>query len=142
MKDHFDLERFVEAQAAVYASVVAELRAGAKRSHWMWFIFPQMKGLGHSAQALHFGIDSLDEAEAYLRHPVLGARLDECTSLVNRIVGKSAYQIFDTPDEMKFRSSMTLFHRADPASEVFSNALEKYFGGVPDAATLQMLQRG
>ncbi len=140
MEDHFDLERFVNAQALVYSQVLAELRAGSKRSHWIWFIFPQMKGLGHSAQSFHFGIGSLDEAKEYLRHPILGARLDECTSLVNRIEGKSAFQIFGTPDDMKFRSSMTLFSRAEAENAVFRDALDKYFGGEADAATLKMLK--
>src|SRR5947208_10167875 len=101
--DPFDLERFVTAQAPVIATVLAELRAGEKRSHWMWFVFPQLRGLGHSGTAVHYGIEGLAEARAYLGHPVLGARLVECTALVNQVEGKSARQIFGGVDEMKFR---------------------------------------
>ncbi len=139
MRNGFQLERFVEAQADVYADVVNELRGGQKRSHWMWFIFPQMKGLGRSAMALHYGIGSLEEATAYVRHPVLGTRLKECVELVNRIEGRTAREIFGSPDDMKFRSSMTLFARAAEDDTVFCAALKKYFGGKADPLTEELL---
>jgi len=137
--DAFDLNRFVDAQAGVYDDVLAELRAGQKRSHWIWFIFPQMKGLGRSPLAHHFGIGSLDEARAYWSHPVLGPRLEECTQLVNRVEGRSIHDIFGTPDDMKFRSSMTLFSRAAADSAIFNGALQKYFNGEPDGMTLEAI---
>jgi uncharacterized protein (DUF1810 family) len=130
--DPFNLERFVSAQAAVFPQVLAELHAGEKRSHWIWFIFPQMKGLGRSSLAEFYGIGSLAEAEAYLRHPVLGPRLVECTRLVNQIEGRSIREIFGYPDDLKFRSSMTLFaHAAEDATD-FNDALKKYFSGEAD----------
>ena len=134
--DPFDLQRFVAAQAAVYERVRAELKNGRKQSHWMWFIFPQIAGLGHSAMAQRYAISSLHEAEAYLKHPVLGARLRECTRLVVAATGKSAYEILGSPDDMKFHSCMTLFARAAPQEEMFDAALEKYFDGRDDALTL------
>ena len=109
MSDPFDLQRFVEAQDPVYSRVVSELRSGRKTSHWMWFVFPQMRGLGQSAMATKYGISGPDEAAAYLRHAVLGARLRECTGLVNQIEGSSIDDIFGSPDNMKFHSCMTLF---------------------------------
>lgn len=139
MKDPYDLERFVTAQRDVYPDVLAELRAGRKRTHWMWFIFPQLAGLGHSPTAVHYAIKSRAEAEAYLAHPVLGARLRECTGLVNGHEGVSAYEIFGDPDELKFHSSMTLFAQIDEADDVFSTALNKFFKGETDPATLQRL---
>ena len=139
MSSPFDLERFVQAQAGVYAQVVAELRAGAKRSHWMWFIFPQVAGLGHSAMAQQYAIASLDEARAYLAHPLLGTRLRECSELVLAVPGASAHDIFGSPDDLKFRSCMTLFHEADAAEPVFAQCLQKYFGGRPDDRTLALL---
>jgi uncharacterized protein (DUF1810 family) len=138
--DRFDLNRFVRAQEAVFAQVLEELRAGAKRGHWIWFIFPQMKGLGHSPTADHFGIESLKEAEAYARHPLLGPRLVECTRLVNQVEGRTISQILGYPDDLKFRSSMTLFARAAPDSAVFNEALQKYFNGQPDPLTLELLR--
>ena len=137
--DPFDLQRFVEAQAAVYERVRAELKNGRKQSHWMWFIFPQIAGLGHSAMAQRYAISSLDDAKAYLANPVLGPRLRECTSLVLQVVGKSALQILGSPDDMKFRSCMTLFARAAPEEALFRTALEKYFDGVEDSQTLTRL---
>ena len=134
--DPYDLLRFVDAQAAVYDRVRAELRAGAKQSHWMWFIFPQLRGLGHSEMAYRFGISSIDEAVAYLKHPILGTRLRECTDLVNAVEAKSTSDIFGYPDDLKFHSSMTLFHTADGDCAAFRLALDKYFGGAADAATL------
>ena len=139
MEDRFDLSRFVQAQAGVYEQVVAELRAGRKRSHWMWFVFPQLTGLGHSAMAQRYAIASLDEARAYLEHPVLGARLRECSALVLAVQGKTAHEIFGSPDDLKFHSSMTLFHRAAPAEPVFGECLRKYFAGQEDASTLARL---
>src|ERR1043166_7075440 len=113
MADTFDLQRFIEAQEAIFSRVVGELRAGEKRSHWMWFIFPQVAGLGHSAMAQRYAIQSRTEAEAYLAHAVLGARLLECTQAVLDVPGKSANAIFGSPDDMKFRSSMTLFEAVE-----------------------------
>lgn len=139
MSNSFDLQRFVDAQGTVYSQVCAELRAGEKRSHWMWFIFPQIRGLGHSSMAIRFGIVSMEEARAYLLHPVLGSRLKECAGLVNAIEGRSIEQIFGYPDDLKFRSSMTLFAEADEDNQIFRDALLKYFHGERDQATLQLL---
>ena len=136
----FDLERFVAAQNAVYAQACRELRQGLKQGHWMWFIFPQLKGLGQSFMAEKYGISSTEEARAYLAHPILGPRLAECTSLVNGVEGVSIDRIFGFPDTLKFRSSMTLFAHVSPGSNVFVNALEKYYGGEPDPLTLEMLR--
>lgn len=132
------LQRFVDAQAPIYDQVRSELRAGHKRSHWMWFVFPQIAGLGHSAMAARFAIVSLAEARAYLAHPVLGARLRECTELVNAVEDRSIEQILGYPDDLKFRSSMTLFAEAAGAHErePFIRAIEKYFNGEPDPLTL------
>lgn len=134
-----NLDRFVEAQAPVYPRALAELTAGRKQSHWMWFVFPQLSGLGKSPMAQHYAIHSLDEARNYLAHPLLGARLKECTSAVLGVMGKSAHEIFDTPDDLKFHSSMTLFAHAAPEEPLFRAALEKYFGGTEDARTLEKL---
>jgi uncharacterized protein (DUF1810 family) len=139
MADPFELERFVRAQDPVLAQVRRELAEGQKRSHWMWFVFPQLAGLGSSPMAQRYAIRSLAEAEAYLAHPVLGPRLVECTGLVNRVEGRSARAIFGSPDDMKFHSSMTLFARARPAEPAFRAALDRYFGGAADARTLQAL---
>jgi uncharacterized protein (DUF1810 family) len=135
-----NLERFLAAQALIYDQVRRELAAGAKRSHWMWFIFPQIAGLGHSATSRHFAIGGLDEARAYLAHPVLGPRLHECTALVNGVAGRSVAEIFGSPDDMKFHSCMTLFARADCGDSIFDAALHRYFDGVPDAATQAKLE--
>ena len=139
MDDFHDLQRFVEAQNPVYRQVCTELAAGAKASHWMWFVFPQLKGLGRSAIAQHFGIASRTEAEAYWRHPVLGPRLKECSELVLAVKGSTALQIFGSPDDLKFRSSMTLFSRVAPGEPVFTLAVDKYFGGDWDDRTLELL---
>jgi uncharacterized protein (DUF1810 family) len=133
--DSFHLHRFVEAQDPVYAQVCAELRQGLKISHWMWFIFPQIAGLGSSAMARRYAISSLDEASAYLRHAALGPRLLECATLVLQTSGKTAHDIFGSPDDMKFRSSMTLFAHAKPAYPVFEDNLQKYFRGESDFLT-------
>ncbi len=135
----FDLTRFTTAQDPVYDQVCAELTAGAKRTHWMWFIFPQIAGLGSSPTARFYAIASQDEATAYLAHPILGPRLRECTNLVNAVSGKSAHAIFGTPDDLKFRSSMTLFAHTAPAEPAFREALDKYFQGESDQATLDRL---
>jgi uncharacterized protein (DUF1810 family) len=138
-KDPYDLERFVEVQARWIDEVQKELREGRKQSHWMWFIFPQLKGLGNSAMSNFYGIRSRKEVEAYLAHPILGPRLRSCTSLVMQVEGRSIDQIFADPDDMKFRSSMTLFATAESESELFKNALNKYFAGQPDKKTLRAL---
>jgi uncharacterized protein (DUF1810 family) len=135
----FDLKRFVDAQAGVYATALAELRAGHKRTHWMWFVFPQIAGLGLSPTAQRYAIASLDEARAYLGHPLLGARLREATTAVNGLAGRTAHEIFGSPDDLKFRSSMTLFREAARDEPLFTAALDKYFLGEPDAATLVKL---
>jgi uncharacterized protein (DUF1810 family) len=140
MSDAFDLRRFVEAQAPVYADVVEELSAGRKQSHWMWFIFPQIEGLGSSPMAQRYAIRSLAEARAYLDHALLGPRLRECTSLVNRVENRSVTAILGRPDDMKFCSSMTLFSRATEDNAVFLTALQEFFGGRPDEATLARLR--
>ena len=139
MTDRFDLQRFVEAQAPIYSKVCEELRAGRKESHWMWFIFPQIAGLGQSPTSIRFAISSLDEASAYLAHPVLGPRLLECSRLALEVEGRTARQIFGVVDELKFRSSMTLFAGAAREAAVFRQCLDKYFGGAPDRATLAKL---
>jgi uncharacterized protein (DUF1810 family) len=136
MDDPFDLQRFVAAQAPVYAQVAAELAAGRKRSHWMWFVFPQLKGLGSSAMAQHYGIASLAEARAYWAHPLLGPRLAQCTGLVLAVDGRSVHEIFGSPDDLKFRSCMTLFAQAT-GEPLFTRALEKYFGGEADPRTVE-----
>ena len=141
MDDRFHLQRFVDAQHSVYASVLSELRAGRKRSHWMWFTFPQISGLGRSAMAQSFAMSSLAEAVAYLAHPTLGPRLRECAALVAGIDGRSIGEIFGYPDDLKFHSSMTLFARAAPGEPTFARCLEKYFGGQPDQQTLDRLSR-
>ena len=141
MDDPHDLQRFVAAQDAVYDRVRAELAAGAKRSHWMWFVFPQLKALGRSSTARHYGIASLAEAQAYARHPVLGPRLVECTRLMLAVNGKTALQILGSPDDLKFRSCMTLFEQAMPQEPAFRQALEKYGGGEADRLTLEWLGR-
>jgi uncharacterized protein (DUF1810 family) len=140
MPDPFNLERFVSAQAAVFPQVLAELSAGRKRGHWIWFIFPQMKGLGRSAQSEYYGIGSLEEAAAYARHPLLGPRLIQCTKLVNQVEGRTIREILGPPDDLKFRSSMTLFARAAPEIPVFHEALNKYFDGEADPLTLKLLR--
>jgi uncharacterized protein (DUF1810 family) len=133
-----NLQRFVTAHGPLYEQVLRELAAGAKRTHWMWFIFPQLRGLGHSETARFYGIESRAEAEAYLAHPVLGPRLRECTGLVNAVEGRTAHAIFGSPDDLKFRSSMTLFDAIAPA-DMFDNALRHYFGGVGDDRTIGLL---
>ena len=139
MGDAYDLQRFVEAQDRVIERVRAELRDGRKTSHWMWFVFPQIAGLGGSAMSRRYAIASRDEAAAYLRHPVLGPRLRECTRLMNGVDGRSALQILGGIDAQKFHSSMTLFARAASDNAPFVEALQKYFDGRLDEATLARL---
>jgi uncharacterized protein (DUF1810 family) len=139
--DPYDLERFVVAQDRVgtYDAAVAELRNGRKVSHWMWFVFPQIAGLGRSATAMTYAITSLDEARAYLRHPVLGPRLLACVGILDSTQSRTAQQIFGSVDAQKLHSSLTLFLRADGAELVFQRALDRYFAGVPDPATDQRI---
>jgi uncharacterized protein (DUF1810 family) len=137
--DRYDLQRFVDAQNRVYDQVCSELREGRKQGHWMWFIFPQIKGLGYSAVAARFAISSRDEAAAYLDHPILGPRLIECTRLVTLVEGRSINQILGYPDDLKFRSCMTLFANATADNQIFLDALQKYFGGEFDRMTLERL---
>ncbi len=139
MNDEYDLQRFVQAQDGVYEQVLRELRAGRKTSHWMWFVFPQIEGLGYSSMAQRYAISGRAEAEAYLRHPVLGPRLWECTALVNAVEGRTLHEIFGSPDDMKFRSSMTLFAACAEDAVVFQAALDKYCDGVGDTLTLARL---
>lgn len=141
MSDPFDLDRFVRAQDPVLAQVRRELGEGRKRTHWMWFVFPQLAGLGHSPTARRYAIGSLAEARAYLDHPVLGPRLAECAGLVNRVEGRPIGEILGSPDDRKFRSAMTLFAAARPGPSVFREALDRHFGGAPDPLTLEGLAR-
>jgi uncharacterized protein (DUF1810 family) len=135
----FDLERFVTAQQVVYEGALGELRQGRKTGHWIWFVFPQLAGLGRSEMSRFYGIESLAEARAYLEHPVLGARLRECAGAVLATSGRTADDIFGSLDAMKVRSSMTLFHRAAPDEPLFSEMLERFYGGVADEATDALL---
>ncbi|MFC5576905.1 DUF1810 domain-containing protein [Lysobacter niabensis] len=139
MNDPWNLQRFLDAQATVYDAVVDELRDGRKASHWMWFVFPQLRGLGHSATAQHYGLASLDEARAYLAHPLLGERLRECTRLALR-AGDDAHALFGSPDDLKFRSCLTLFHHAAPDEALFTDALDHYFEGAADPRTEALLR--
>ena len=139
VSDPFNLARFVEAQASVYEQVISELRCGVKRTHWMWFVFPQLRGLGQSSTAKYYGISSLAEAKAYVVHPILGARLMTCTGLVLATRNRSLGDIFGFPDDMKFRSSMTLFDATASGSTVFRDALNRFSNGEPDTLTLELL---
>ena len=140
MDDPFDLQRFVAAQDPLLPQVRAELAAGDKRSHWMWFVFPQLKALGRSATALHYGLASREEALAYWRHPQLGPRLRECTALVLAVpASRSAHDVFHSPDDLKFRSCMTLFAQVAPEEPLFAQALQRFFDG-PDPRTLALLR--
>jgi uncharacterized protein (DUF1810 family) len=139
MRDRYHLRRFVDAQSVVYDHVCSELRGGEKRDCWMWFVFPQIRGLGHSTTAAFFAISSREEAVAYLEHPILGPRLRECTRLVTLAEGRSIEQIFGYPDYLKFRSSMTLFAHVTADNQVFLEALQKYFRGEFDPLTLERM---
>ncbi len=141
MANSFDLQRFVGAQDEIFDRVEAELRAGRKRSHWMWFVFPQIAGLGFSAMAQFYALEGIEAARAYLAHPILGPRLRACVALVLAVEGRSLHEIFGAPDDMKFRSCLTLFAQAAPDEPLFAEALAKYCGGAPDPATLDLLAR-
>ncbi len=134
----YDLSRFVKAQEYDYAQALREIRAGRKRSHWMWYIFPQIQGLGFSSTAQYYAIRDLNEAKAYLAHPVLGARLKEISSALLELEGLSAHEIFGYPDDLKLRSCMTLFRMADLNCEIFEQVLEKYYDGEPDRRTVEL----
>ncbi len=140
--DRYDLERFLTAQEGVCQAALAELRGGRKRTHWMWFVFPQFEGLGASAMSRRFAVKSLEEARAYLDHPVLGARLRECAGALLGLAGRSASDIFGYPDDLKLHSSMTLFDLVAPPGSVFSQVLQKFFGGVRDDVTVRIATRG
>ena len=133
------LERYIKAQAPVYARALDELKRGHKQSHWMWYVFPQIAGLGHSAMSHNYAIQSLEEAREYLAHPVLGARLRECCKTLMAVEGRTAHEIFRSPDDLKFRSCLTLFAQAAPEETIFRDLLQKYFGGKADLATLELL---
>ncbi len=139
MNDRFELERFVAAQDPVWDQVRREMAAGRKRSHWIWFVFPQMTGLGSSAMSRRYAIGSIEEADAFLAHPILGARLVSLTAVVNAIEGRSAADIFGSPDDLKFHSSMTLFGRVQGADPAFRIGLKRFFDGLEDAATINAL---
>ena len=139
MTDPYDLQRFVTAQTSCFDRVCNELSEGRKQSHWMWFIFPQLKGLGSSPMAMRYAISSKEEGKAYLEDSILGPRLRQCTELVLRVEGRSIKQIFGSPDDLKFRSSMTLFANVTPENKVFQDALQKYFAGQPDHLTIARL---
>ncbi len=141
MDDPFVLERFVHAQKGVYETALAELRAGRKTTHWMWFIFPQLEGLGSSLMATRYAISGLPEARAYLAHPVLGPRLIECVEAVVGVTGRSAQVIFGSPDDIKFRSCLTLFAAAAPWEAMFTTALDTYYGGVRDPVTAERVRK-
>ncbi len=140
-EDPFDLGRFLKAQEGIYDEVLTELRSGQKRTHWMWFIFPQMDGLAYSPTAKYYAIKSLEEARQYLKHPVLGKRLWECAETVLGIEGRSASEIFGYPDDLKLKSSMTLFARVADSDSVFACILKKYFHGEPDVRTIDLLKK-
>jgi uncharacterized protein (DUF1810 family) len=139
MSDPYNLLRFILAQAPVYDNALRELEKGRKQSHWMWFIFPQFAGLGHSPTAIRFAISGLDEAHAYLAHPLLGDRLVQCTRTINAVRNRTAHEIFGSPDDLKLHSSMTLFRETANDPEPFRTAIERYFGGQADARTLELL---
>jgi uncharacterized protein (DUF1810 family) len=139
--DPFHLQRFVDAQSATMEDVLDELRNGRKRSHWMWFVFPQLAGLGSSTTAKYFGITSLAEARAYLEHPILGERLRTCCRLLLGIHDRDASEIFGSPDDLKLRSCLTLFHLAQPAEALFSECLRRYYAGQADQRTLALAQQ-
>jgi uncharacterized protein (DUF1810 family) len=137
--DRYDLERFLEAQRRTYDGALVEIRGGLKRSHWMWFVFPQLAGLGHSTMSRRYAVHGIAQARSYLAHPVLGARLAECADALLALSGRTAHEIFGDPDDLKLCSSMTLFAAAAGPDSVFARVLERYFGGVPDARTLGLL---
>jgi uncharacterized protein (DUF1810 family) len=139
--DPHNLNRFVQAQEHDYDQALSEIRAGRKRSHWMWYVFPQFTGLGSSPTSMHYAIKSVQEAAAYLAHPVLGPRLLECAEVVLQIEGRSALEIFGSPDDMKLRSSVTLFQSVSPEGSVFHRIIDKYFAGEKDVRTIELMSR-
>jgi uncharacterized protein (DUF1810 family) len=139
--EHFDLQRYVDAQDSVFEQVCAELRDGRKQTHWMWVIFPQLAGLGRSSMAIRYAISSRPEAQAYLGHEILGSRLRLCTKLVNDVAGRSVSEVFGYPDDLKLHSSMTLFSQVAPLEQLFANALQKYFASQLDKQTLLLLNK-
>ncbi|RMM85595.1 hypothetical protein ALQ71_03524 [Pseudomonas coronafaciens pv. striafaciens] len=141
MNDAYNLQRFVNAQQPVFQQVVMELEAGHKRSHWMWFVFPQIEGLGRSDMAQRYAISGLEEARAYLQHPLLGARLEQCASIIVTQAERTARQIFGSPDDLKLHSSMTLFALAAPERPVFKSVLDAFFAGERDKTTEKLLSR-
>ena len=141
MNARYDLQRFVDAQTSVFDNALLELKSGRKRSHWMWFIFPQLEGLGHSDMARRYGISGTQEALAYLQHPELGPRLEQCSRALLQWPGRSATAILGSPDDLKLKSSMTLFAIAAPDEPVFQEVIDVFFSGQPDTATLSKLQR-
>ncbi len=140
--DPYDLRRFVDAQSSAYDRALSEIRSGQKRTHWMWYVFPQYDGLGRSPTAQRFAIKSLEEAEAYLRHPILGSRLVECAEALLGVEGRSAHEIFGSPDDVKLRSSATLFSRVGSPESAFHRILDRYFAGQPDRGTLELIGAG
>jgi uncharacterized protein (DUF1810 family) len=142
MSDPHKLQRFIDAQEPDYQTALAEITAGRKRSHWMWYIFPQYDGLGFSSTSRHYAIKSPGEAAAYLEHPILGLRLRECVDTLLAVTGRTAHEIFGSPDDMKLKSSMTLFAHVSPEGSVFEQVLDKYFGGQRDGKTLELIQGG
>ena len=139
--DPYNLQRFIDAQARDYRAALAEIRAGRKRSHWMWYVFPQFHGLGFSSTTVHFSIKSADEARAYLDHPLLGSRLRECVDALLALDGCSAHQVFGSPDDLKLKSSMTLFARVSPEGSVFEQVIDRYYDGQQDRMTIELLGR-
>jgi len=139
MTDPHQLQRFIEAQKRDYPSALAEITAGRKRSHWMWYVFPQYNGLGFSATSIHFAVKSLAEARAYLAHPVLGPRLHDCANTLLTVHGRTAHEIFGSPDDLKLKSSMTLFEQVAPEGSVFAQVLDQYFAGERDRRTLELI---
>ena len=141
MSDPFNLQRFLDAQARDYDTALAEIRSGSKRTHWMWYVFPQFEGLGTSSTAQYYAVKSVAEAAAYLSHPILGPRLTECAEAVLSVEGRSAFEIFHSPDDLKLRSSATLFAAVSPANSLFHRILDKYFDGTPDDRTLRLIRQ-
>jgi uncharacterized protein (DUF1810 family) len=140
VSDPFDLDRFVRAQEADYERALAEIRSGRKRSHWMWYVFPQFAGLGHSSMSQRYAINTLAEARAYLAHPMLGTRLTDIAEAVLNVQGRTAHEIFGSPDDLKLQSSSTLFALVSPDDSVFHRILDKYFGGSRDERTLELVR--
>ena len=141
MSDPFKLQRFLDAQARDYDTALAEIRSGSKRTHWMWYVFPQFEGLGTSSTAQYYAVKSVAEGAAYLSHPILGPRLTECAEAVLGVEGRSAFEIFHSPDDLKLRSSATLFAAVSPEHSLFHRILDRYFDGTPDDRTLRLIRQ-